>query len=239
MNQTMKCNLIELMNIKVLNPMYGDFKLQVFPFDSAKPVLLPDGFKLWERQINKIASLIPYQKNASTHYITIDSKFFTDDGFLRREGVHVDGNFCVDPNFQIVNWGGATWSGSSIYEGKVIQKFASPYNIEMPIGEYVSESKGGIICASSFSGCTVWTGDLPNIIGDGGSYDESNLISATKKDLEANKLYFISSNTPHETTLIPKGTRRTLIRITLNHNYENKDFLRYEQSTKVNTKIGF
>ncbi len=220
----MKCILKELKDIQVLNPMYGDFKLQVFPFDSSKQLLLPEGFKLWERQVNQMISFIPHQSHAKTHYLTIDSKFFSEDGFLRREGVHIDGNYCVDPNFQMVMWGGSTWSGTSIEDGKVIQKFASPYGTQMPIGEYVSESKGGIICASSFAGCDVWTGDLPKVIGDGGAYDEANLINAEKISLQENKLYFMSSNTPHETTMIPKGTRRTLIRITLNHEYDNSIF---------------
>lgn len=208
--------------------MYGDFKLQVFPFQADNYVMLPDGFKLWERQVNELLALIPYQRQAKTHYLTIDSQFLTDDGFLRREGVHIDGNYCVDPNFQLVSWGGSTWSGTSIHDGKVIQKFASPYKIQMPIGEYVSESKGGIICASSYAGCSAWYGnDLPNTVGDGGAYDEANLTKAIKHDLEANKVYFMSSNTPHQTTAIPKGTRRTLIRITLNHNYDNSYFVKH------------
>ncbi len=221
----MNCRLIEIQDEKVLNPMYGDFKLQVFPVESNKNVLLPDGFKLWENQINRIMQLIPHQENAKTHYVTIDSKFFTEDGFLRREGIHIDGNYCVDPNFQIVCWGGSTWAGSCIENGKIIQKYASPYNIEMPIGDYVSESKGGIICASSLSGCDVWTGYIANDVKDGGEYDEAHLTNCDKKSLESNKLYFMTSNSPHATTLIPKGSRRTLIRITLNHNYNNSILL--------------
>jgi hypothetical protein len=220
----MNCFLTELCEEKIINPMYGDFKLQVFPVESNKNILLPEGFKLWERQINRIMSFIPHQENAKTHYITIDSKFFSEDGFLRREGVHIDGNYCVDPDFQIVCWSGSTWSGSTIENGKVIQKFASPYNIEMPIGKYVSESHGGILCASSLTGCDAWTGSIENDVQDGGQYKEEHLLHANKITLQANKLYFMTSNTPHETTIIRKGSRRTLIRVTLNHNYENNVF---------------
>lgn len=222
---TMKCFMLELNSLRVFNPMYGDFKLQVFPIDSRKIIILPDGFKIWENQINDIINkYVPHQKNATTHYLTIDSKFFTEDAYLRREGVHIDGNFCADPNFQLMSWGG-TWAGALMCGGNVVQKFASPYNFEIPIGEYVSENKGGIICVSSLEGCDAWTGDIPNEVGNEGSYDGKNLMDCEKTTLKANTLYFMSSNTPHETTLIKKGNRRTLIRITLNHNYDNSVFL--------------
>jgi hypothetical protein len=42
---------------------------------------------------------------------------------------------------------------------------------------------------------------------------------------EKNQLYFMSSNTPHETLLISKGKRRTFLRITLNHDYQNESIL--------------
>lgn len=37
----------------------------------------------------------------TNHYVTIDSKYFTEDEFQRREGVHVDGNFCADAYFSL------------------------------------------------------------------------------------------------------------------------------------------
>lgn len=220
----MKCFIRELTEEKILNPMYGDFKLQVFPVSANKSIILPDGFKLWENQINRVLSLIPFQKQSTTHYVTIDSKFFTEDGFLRREGVHIDGNYCVDPNFKATCWGGGSWSGNSIHKGKVISRYASPYGLEMPIGEYVSETKGGVICASSYSGCDAWSGDISDEVKDEGAYDEIHLKDAIYHQLLENKVYFMSSNTPHATTLIPKGTRRTLIRINLHHEYNNYVF---------------
>jgi hypothetical protein len=232
----MKCFVKNLGTIKVLNPMYGDIKLQMFPFNSKLPILLPDGFKLWEKQINEFVKLIPYQEQAVTHYLTIDSKFFTEDGFLRREGIHIDGNFCVDPNFNGNSWPAPlTWSGVSIVDGNIIERHVSPYNLKIPIGEYVSETKGGFICASSYAGCDAWMGDIPNAVGDEGAYPEALLHHAKKITLKENNIYFLSSNTPHETTFIPKGTRRTLIRITLNHNYENYVFDKNENIQNINS----
>ena len=70
------------------------------PFENnGEWVSLPEGFKIWEDSFNEILKRIPLQEGANTHYVTIDTKFFTTDDFLRREGIHIDGNFCVDPYF--------------------------------------------------------------------------------------------------------------------------------------------
>ena len=82
------------------DPKHGDFKLSVMPFENnGEWVSLPEGFKIWEDSFNEILKRIPLQEGANTHYVTIDTKFFTTDDFLRREGIHIDGNFCVDPYF--------------------------------------------------------------------------------------------------------------------------------------------
>lgn len=221
----MQTKLITLEDISVIDAQYGDFKLQVFPFNHKIGCSLPVGFKLWKNQIDHILSLIPLQESALTHYLTIDSKFFTTTEYQRREGIHIDGNFCVDPKFQWKTWGGTGWSGISIENGKIVQAFESPYNIQIPFGQYVSESLGGIICASSQEGCEAWIGEIDNAVQDEGAYPEQNLTHIQPKLLKANTLYFMSSNTPHRTLLIPKGARRTLIRITLNHNYKNNVFV--------------
>ena len=54
---------------------------------------------------------------------------------------------------------------------------------------------------------------------------EDQLTDDRKVIFEKNQLYFMSSNTPHETLLITKGKRRTFLRITLNHNYKNESIL--------------
>ena len=302
------------------DPTTGDFKLSVMPFENTgKWVSLPEGFKQWEESFNQVIKMIPLQEGANNHYVTIDTKFFTTDEFLRREGVHIDGNFCVDPYFsssitEKASWGGASptrpswggaryqepksksswggasptrpswggaryqepkskssWGGASptrpswggaryqepVYESTYNPKYTLvkgdnniyslvresqfeaqpdnshvkmdwvlPYDITIPISEYVSGAKGGILTVSTEIGCQAWSGDFYGEVMSEGSFEkmESQLTDDKKIIFEKNQLYFMSSNTPHETLLISKGKRRTFLRITLNHNYDNQVF---------------
>lgn len=299
------------------DPKVGDFKLSVMPFENnGSWVSLPDGFKLWEESFNEVLKRIPLQEGANTHYVTIDTKFFTTDEYLRREGVHIDGNFCVDPYFssdilEKKSWGGASpapspswggaryepvsksswggasprpswggakyepvskssWGGASprpswggaryeyeyaelesmnnpkysLVKGEnnvyslvresqfeaqqdnshVKMDWVLPYpEVVIPISEYVSNTKGGILTVSTEVGCQAWTGDFYGEVLSEGSFEnmENQLTDDRKVVFEKNQLYFMSSNTPHETLLINKGKRRTFMRITLNHNYDN------------------
>jgi hypothetical protein len=311
-----RTSIKNLGEIVLPDPTTGDFKLSVMPFENnGSWVSLPEGFKQWEESFNEVLKHIPLQEGANTHYVTIDTKFFTTDEFLRREGVHIDGNFCVDPYFsssitEMSSWGGASyndsersswggasyndserssWGGASYdsksswggaepmpswggatYDGsendiksscwggatsksrvpqyKIVRgedgvariiresKFEEqsdnshvkmdwvlPYDIVIPISEYVSSTKGGILTVSTEVGCQAWTGDFHGEIMSEGSFEkmEDQLTDDRKVIFEKNQLYFMSSNTPHETLLISKGKRRTFLRITLNHNYEN------------------
>lgn len=297
------------------DPNTGDFKLSVMPFENnGSWVSLPEGFKQWEESFNEVLKHIPLQEGANTHYVTIDTKFFTTDEFLRREGVHIDGNFCVDPYFsssivEKASWGGASYGGSSwggaSYQAPVVAKsswggagprpswggakyqepvrsswggatprsswggasyesvsypkyslvkgennihtlvresqfeaqpdnshvkmdWVLPYDVVIPISEYVSSSKGGILTVSTEVGCQAWTGDFHGEVMSEGSFEkmEDQLTDDRKIVFEKNQLYFMSSNTPHETLLISKGKRRTFLRITLNHNYQNEAILK-------------
>lgn len=300
------------------DPNTGDFKLSVMPFENnGSWVSLPEGFKQWEESFNEVLKYIPLQEGANTHYVTIDTKFFTTDEFLRREGVHIDGNFCVDPYFssaiaEKASWGGSSYGGSSwggaryeepksswggaeprpswggaryeepksswggaeprpswggaTYEYELENELAEfesvsypkyslvkgendvyslvresqfesypdnshvkmdwvlPYDITIPVSEYVSSSKGGILTVSTEVGCQAWSGDFYGEVMSEGSFEkmEDQLTDDKKVIFEKNQLYFMSSNTPHETLLISKGKRRTFLRITLNHNYQNE-----------------
>ncbi len=294
------------------DPNTGDFKLSVMPFENnGSWVSLPEGFKQWEESFNEVLKYIPLQEGANTHYVTIDTKFFTTDEFLRREGVHMDGNFCVDPYFtsslneEMSSWGGASYDGNSSWGGASYQEPKSswggaepnvksswggaepdvksswggaepmpswggarsntttpqyrivrgedgvarivreskfeemsdnshvkmdwvlPYDITIPISEYVSSSKGGILTVSTEVGCQAWSGDFYGEVMSEGSFEkmEDQLTDDRKVIFEKNQLYFMSSNTPHETLLISKGKRRTFLRITLNHNYQNESII--------------
>ncbi len=292
----------KITEIKIPDTEHGDLKLSVFPFENTGEwVSLPEGFKIWEESFNEILKLIPLQEGCNTHYITIDSKFFTVDEFLRREGIHADGNFCVDPNFAVnekstwggasyadqevksswggakyddvksswggakfddtedtedtedreqeqeykASWGGAspkpTWGGASLemkdgrysinrkFEAKednshVKMDWVLPYKLVIPIGDYISEKKGGILTVSTEIGCQGWYGDFRGEVLSEGAYTEmeDQLTDDKKIIFEKDSLYFMTSNTPHETLLIKKGKRRSFMRITLNHNYQNE-----------------
>lgn len=243
------------------DPEFGDFKLSMFPFEHTGGwVKLPEGFKSWEASLNLILSIIPLCEGANQHYVTIDSKFFTKADFLRREGVHADGNFCVDPNFKAETWGGAapaptwggvtpvketwggmepkkTWGGASPTWGslrldKLVAKednshvkmdWVLPYKLMIPIGDYISDKKGGIFAVSTEVGCQGWDGEFYGHVGAEGDYSsmQGQLVEDKKIIFEKDTLYFMTSNTPHETLVVDKGKRRTFMRITLNHEYQN------------------
>lgn len=292
----------DLGNVVLPDPEHGNLQLSVFPFENTNEwISLPDGFKIWEESLNEIMSKVPLQNGANTHYVTIDSKFFTTDEFLRREGIHVDGNFCVDPNFITESfrnkpkdrnfkssWGGATiketwggaklkdeseeenefkasWGGATVKEtwggakindediefksswggvktswggakakrkeyvvkednSHVQMDWVLPYKLTIPIGDYISDKKGGILTVSTEVGCQGWQGKFTGEILSEGAFSnmEDQLTDDKKVLFKENQLYFMSSNTPHETLLISKGKRRTFMRITLNHNYLNE-----------------
>lgn len=210
--------IMHLGEMTVEDPMFGDFKLNVFPIVLCRDkVCLPSPFDLWSRNVDYMLSHIPACEGANNHYVTIDSKFFPTDGSLRREGVHIDGNLCVDDSFPFATWAGL----ESTPDGGYKKEWESEHHVGIYPGKYVSSSLGGIVCASSLYGCRAWAGENKACIGSGGeitNLDASQNATHFKKD----NIYFMSSNTPHETIPIKKGMRRTLIRITLNHKYDNK-----------------
>lgn len=221
--------ITKLETIQVHEPEYGDFKLNMCPVENNGHIVsLPDGFKCWNDNVNNILKHVPILQNGDNrHFVTIDSKFFSTDGFLRREGVHADGNFCVDPDFKsVVCWGGSqpkpTWGGSSLNKKwKVEKDWETPFDVEVPIGTYITEKKGGIFCVSSEVGCQAWEGEFHGEVKAEGDYTEMNkqLTDDKRVVFNKNKLYFMTSNTPHETLHISKGTRRTFVRVSLNHDY--------------------
>jgi hypothetical protein len=94
-----------------------------------------------------------------------------------------------------------------------------PYDIIIPIGQYVSGNKGGFVAACSWVGCTAWPGTYEGEVLSGGALSQDPV--GTPVLLPAHRSIFLTSNTPHETMEVPGGVRRTLIRITLDCNYEN------------------
>lgn len=186
--------------------------------------------------IIKMLSFIPKDPNSSNkHFITVDSKFMGQDSALRREGIHLDGNFCGDPEFQKKGnlcWGGSEttgWGGSRcelVTDGRYEVKtpWVSEFGTKMEIGEYISSTKGGILCLSDYSGCTAFelNNKVVNIKSGGELIPSEIFMGASKiKEFVKDAIYFMTSDTPHESHIIPAGNRRTLIRITLAHDYDN------------------
>ena len=231
----------------------GNTRLNVMPFEQTKEWIdLPEEYEKWEGTLNEILKKVPLQEGATQHYITICSDFFTEDGFQREEGPHMDGNFCVDPTFvnsenqPIKGWGGTSpapcpspspgWgnllpSPTVLTEqpdnSHVIMNWKLPYDIVIPISKYVSGSKGGLFIVSSNVGTKVWDGKFKGRVGPLGSFEsmKNQLTDDRKQLVPKNELVFMTSNTPHESLLVKAGERRTFMRLTLNHNYNNKAIL--------------
>jgi hypothetical protein len=216
--------------ISIPDPDFGDFKLNVYPVThDGRAVTLPAGFDLWTETVRSLFALIPVQP-ASAFYVTIDSRYFPEAGTLRREGVHIDGNFVADPTFSPkTTWGPAkpTWGGLLAVADRELPNNAHvrmgwklPYEITIPVGRYVSGSLGGFLAATSWEGCHAWPGEDMGEVLSGGALEETPLTAPTL--LPAHRAIFLSSNTPHASLEIPAGTRRTLIRITFDHRYRNE-----------------
>lgn len=225
------CELRDLGALHVPDPEFGDLKLNVFPIvHDGTPVVLPRGFERWEPTVNRMLSHVPCQ-SARHFYVTIDSRFFPQDEALRREGVHCDGNFCADPSFTPRStWGPSKpgWHGMVCISpvakpdnSHVRMGWKLPYTLIIPVGKYVSNTRGGILTASSLAGCDAWPGIYSGEVESGGDF--RNMIDQLGKPeaLQAHRLYFMTSNTPHASLVTPAGSRRTLIRITFDCNYDN------------------
>ena len=92
----------------------------------------------------------------------------------------------------------------------------------------MAEDKGGLFVVSTNIGTRFWDGEVPDDVRDSGSMEHlrhTELCMSKSRLIPKNELVFMTSNTPHETLKIPKGTRRTFMRLTLNHNYDNKAIL--------------
>ncbi len=236
----------------------GNTRLNVFPFEqTSEPVTLPIEYKRWEKTLNQILSHIPIQEGATQHCITINSEFFTEDGFQRNEGVHMDGNFCVDLTFKdksnnpMKSWGGISpaptpqpqpgWGGllpsdeiltEQPDNSHVVMDWVLPYDIVIPIAKYLSDTKGGLFVVSSNVGTQAWSGRFEGHVKALGSFDDmlDQLTDENSSYVPKNELVFLTSNTPHQTLKINKGERRTFMRLTLNHNYDNSQILNQRTS---------
>lgn len=218
---------------KMTKSILGNITVQMLPIELFKSVAnsLPNSISI---AISNMIDLVPIDNNSSNkHFITVDSKFMAQDSALRREGIHLDGNFCGDPEFQKLGnltWGGSEttgWGGSrceEVTDGKyeVTTPWISEFGTKMEIGQYISSKLGGILCLSDYSGCTAYKLDNKIInIKSGGELLSDEIKSNENLEFKKNSIYFMTSDTPHESHVIPAGNRRSLIRLTLAHDYDN------------------
>lgn len=222
--------------LTVVDPLFGDLRLAVFPFrhDGTSSCVLPAGFTCWEENVRAMMVHVPVQAHATQFFVTIDSRFFTQEDTLRRPGIHLDGNFCADPTFAPRStWGppSPTWGGllavgteEKADNSHVQMGFVLPYpDVVVPIGTYVSDHLGATLVASSYTGCVAWGGSFSGPVESGGALGEGVEASLQNPSmLTEHSLWLMSSNCPHQTLRIPAGARRTLIRITFPHNYDNR-----------------
>jgi hypothetical protein len=228
------CQVKTLGPITIYEPEYGDLSLKVYPINHGEQINLPPAFKPWSTEVFDILSGIPIQPHATKAFVTIESRWFSVPDTLRREGVHMDGNFCADPTFRkadkmLAGWGG-TWSGIRAVKNvecsdnsHVEIGFSIPYDIGIiPIGKYVSNDLGATIVATSYEGCHAWPGQYRGSVGEGGDF--SNMADQLGEPImiPANQVVAMTSNTPHQSLVTPAGVRRTLIRITMPHNWDNR-----------------
>lgn len=210
---------LKIATIKLPDPDYGDIKLNVYPFKhNGSYIKLPKLFEAYEGTLNEIMSYVPISDPDSHFYVTIDSKFFTKTETLRREGIHIDGNFCGDLKFKKPTWGGIT-----VENNKIVKSFETETPVDVPLGTYVSSDLGGTILVSNAVGCRAWFGEFIGEVGAQGDFSalEDQLTDDKEYTLEADEVWLVSSDTPHESLPVRAGTRRSFMRITLPHDYEN------------------
>jgi hypothetical protein len=211
--------------------------LPVYPISARGGVVLPVEFSQFEDAVNELLSKVPYQEGVDTHFVTIHNGMIGLDEPLRREGLHIDGNYCADVEFSYGNKyrrdndteTRCCWAGSlPVLNPKDFQglfTIESPFTpqLDVPIefGTYVSGRLGGLICSSSTDNCIAHkTGDANFNVDDGGRLYEDEFDAKSFDRLPANSINFMTSNTPHQSTGGTPGMR-SLIRITLHHSYKN------------------
>jgi len=220
-------------SISVPDVDYGDLKLQVMPFNNERAFKLPIAFSVWQSTFDELRSKIPLSSGLNNHHISIESRYFFLDDYLRREGLHIDGNFCLDDEFSYgengeyrCGWGARPgWLYKSDKGGMVgVEEFELPYS-GMPIeqGKYVSSKLGGLVVLSKYAGCNVYTDKIANaFVGPGGDLEHYRSQLLKPKLIAADEVFFMTGDTPHESLKITKGNRRAFLRITLNHRYPNR-----------------
>ncbi len=136
-------------------------------------------------------------------HVTIDSRLILKGQSHRLPGPHVDGNYDG-------NWGGGGGNGWLLGDK------GRPMSVEDHTKYYCSND-GGMLIASNYSACKVWTGSFDFKPGQGGNcLANANEINAMPNFiLKPNTTYLTNSTCIHESIPVKETVERILMRITL------------------------
>lgn len=176
-------------------------QVYMHPHVLGQPLELPVGARHFS---NTVAAMLSRLGDVvGKVFITIDRRLVKASTSHRRPGPHVDGNFIYDWS----GGGGGGWLTGT--NGRVLPPEAHRLQYCNPLG--------GLLIASDYAACQVWTGQFEGQPEQGGdcSHMQDQLDRAPTFLLEPNTLWLGNSTCVHESLPVSEDVVRTLVRITL------------------------
>lgn len=142
-------------------------------------------------------------------WVTIDESRVKKGQKHRRGGAHIDG--CYE-TMGWNGWGGGGWLNG--VPGRMLSAAEHALSYQNP--------NGGMIIASNYEACKVWTGEIDGIAGQGGSCEHlrDQFDALESGMMEANRVYLTNSTCIHESLPLEQTFNRQLIRITLSAEHQ-------------------
>jgi hypothetical protein len=165
-------------------------------------------------------------------YITIDEKLVRNSSH-RRGGAHVDHNWYEG----VAAHGGGGHSGSGGGHGAAPvpswrqgghTASAPSWRDSSPShspsrgahgAARMDEFNGGMLLASNYAACKVWTGDFQGEIGEGGCCANIDLSGLKEFVMPANEVFYLNPLGIHESLPIVGEVQRQLVRINFHPDY--------------------
>lgn len=190
-------------------------KVTMLPFDLADATLknIPNQFI---DLVKKMISSLPELKGIA--YLTIDGKEILPGNSHRKPGIHIDGNFI--PQGENLSWkatGGGGWKVGNNGDNQSKKEFEEAY----------LSKTGGMLITSTYPLCKGWNGEFDGKPEKGGNCSlfhlHPKLALNVQPDkgflLKPNVVYYGTSQFVHQSLVTSKKVHRTLVRITLPHDY--------------------
>lgn len=158
---------------------------------------LPADLKRWQPTVD---AMLQGVDAPGCVFIMIDQKDVAQGKSHRRPGVHLDG-YWLEAS-QSHGGGGGHGGNPTVGEWETDKWKTCDFS-----------SKEALLLASDISACRAFVGDWDGAIGEGGdcsTVDTSRMKSVT---LAADRVYAVNVSNLHESLIIPRKTRRTLVRI--------------------------